>query len=583
MTTRLRAVQVAAELIREIAAAQPLTAAAAAVMLVVLTFTEGASVLLLAPLLETVGVMEESPLPRATDWITRTLAVAGLEVSLGTLLALLILVTALRTAARRWVAGFVAAVREDMMASRRDRLYRAIAAAEWQYLVSKAPAEFANALTGEMIRVGTAVTFLTDLAVLVAAAVVYMALAIRLSPPMAALVIGSAGLLAWTVRGSLDRARAVGARGADARQSLHGMLTEHVNSLKTSRSYDALDRHAAEFARLSREAGAIGVAAARNETDLLQQLELGSTVVLAAIVYVAGTFLAVAPAVLLVLLFVFARVMPRLINIYRLLQGLMTVLPAVDRIAILERECLRAAAPVAATPTEVTFANEVRFENVTFSYRGQHTPAVAGVSLAIKAGETTAIMGASGSGKSTMADLLAGLLTPAEGRILIDGRRLSPGTLASWRRQIGYVPQDTFLFNDTIRANLAWARPGATDDEIWSALELAAADGFVSALGNGLATVIGDRGVLLSGGERQRLAIARAVLRRPRLLVLDEATSALDTDHEQRIQQAIDGLRHRMTVVVITHRASAVRRADRVYILESGRVLESRSTIRAAR
>jgi ATP-binding cassette subfamily C protein len=147
--------------------------------------------------------------------------------------------------------------------------------------------------------------------------------------------------------------------------------------------------------------------------------------------------------------------------------------------------------------------------------------------------------------------------------------------MASWRGQTSYVPQETFLYDDTVRANLRWARPEATDDEIWDALRLAAADAFVSGLPAGLDTLVGAGGVLISGGERQRLAIARALLRRPRILVLDEATNSLDTENEQRIQKAIDAIHHRTTIVVITHRLSTIRHADMILVMEGGKVVRS--------
>jgi ATP-binding cassette subfamily C protein len=197
------------------------------------------------------------------------------------------------------------------------------------------------------------------------------------------------------------------------------------------------------------------------------------------------------------------------------------------------------------------------------------------VTFTLDAGATTAIVGPSGSGKSTLADLLMGLLTPSEGRILVDGVTLDGGRLDAWRDQIGYVAQEAFLFHESVRANLLWARPDASEEEIWHALRLASADAFVRALPHGLDTVVGDRGVLVSGGERQRLSLARALVRRPALLILDEATSSLDSENEARIQQAIDKLHQQMTIVVITHRLSTIRGADTIHVVDRGRLVES--------
>ena len=186
-------------------------------------------------------------------------------------------------------------------------------------------------------------------------------------------------------------------------------------------------------------------------------------------------------------------------------------------------------------------------------------------------------MGPSGAGKSTLADVLMGLFTPDSGVMRVDGEPLTGESLPAWRLNIGYVPQDTFLFHDTVRANLCWVRPAATEDDVWNALETAAADEFVRRLPTGLDTEIGDRGIRLSGGERQRLALARALIVTPGLLILDEATSHLDTENEYRIQTAIEGLHGRLTVVVIAHRLSTVRNADQIVVMERGSVVETGS------
>jgi ATP-binding cassette subfamily C protein len=214
-------------------------------------------------------------------------------------------------------------------------------------------------------------------------------------------------------------------------------------------------------------------------------------------------------------------------------------------------------------------------DKVSFKYdHAQEDCTVEGIDLTIPARCMTAILGASGAGKSTLADLMMGLLVPDEGRILIDGLPLSGKHLHGWRRSVGYVPQENFLFHETIRVNLAWARPEATESEMLKALESAAALDFVMALPQGLDTVVGDRGVRLSGGERQRIALARALLRSPTLLLLDEATSSLDSHNEALIQDAVERLHGDITVVIIAHRISTVSRADHVVLLDHGKIVE---------
>jgi ATP-binding cassette subfamily C protein len=250
------------------------------------------------------------------------------------------------------------------------------------------------------------------------------------------------------------------------------------------------------------------------------------------------------------------------------------MLPSFSRVMELQRRCEEAAETETKIYEKIDIGNRIKFNKVSFSYDG-NTPVIKDIDIAIKAGQTTAIVGPSGAGKTTIADLLMGLIVPNEGSILVDEKEFAPERTRAWREQIGYVPQDTFLFNDTVNANLLWANPAANEEEINQSLRFAAAVEFVNGLPKGLDTILGDRGVLVSGGERQRLALARALLRKPSLLILDEATSSLDSENEKRIQNAIEKLHGYMTILVISHRLSTIQGADLIHVVEEGRLVES--------
>jgi subfamily B ATP-binding cassette protein MsbA len=217
---------------------------------------------------------------------------------------------------------------------------------------------------------------------------------------------------------------------------------------------------------------------------------------------------------------------------------------------------------------------EIRFENLSFSYPGHDRQVLDRVNLSLPKGTTLALVGSSGAGKSTMADLLPRFYDPTEGRITIDDRDLRDFEIRSLRHAMGVVSQDTFLFNDSVRNNIAYACHDVTDDQIVDAAKRANAYEFIVNLPQGFDTLIGDRGVMLSGGQRQRLAIARALLRDPEILILDEATSALDTVSERLVQQAIDELSRDRTTLVIAHRLSTVQKAHQIAVLDKGRVAE---------
>ncbi len=218
----------------------------------------------------------------------------------------------------------------------------------------------------------------------------------------------------------------------------------------------------------------------------------------------------------------------------------------------------------------------IELSGVHFTYPGR-TQTLVDISLFIGKGQMTALVGESGSGKSTITDLLLGLQIPDKGTVLIDGAPLDEWQQNSFRERVGYVPQDPQLFHSSIRDNLLWSYKDASVGDLWAALQLANAEAFVKELPQGIDTVVGDRGIRLSGGQRQRIALARALLRKPELLILDEATSALDSESEMLIQHAIEQVALYTTIVVVAHRLSTIAKADQVYVLRQGRVVEEGS------
>jgi ATP-binding cassette subfamily B protein len=233
---------------------------------------------------------------------------------------------------------------------------------------------------------------------------------------------------------------------------------------------------------------------------------------------------------------------------------------------------------------------EVRFDDVTFSYHrpppgddGTPTPTTGdadravlrGFSLHVPAGETHAIVGSTGSGKSTVLKLLLRLYEPDRGVVTLDGVPIEQLTFSSLRGATGFVPQDVFLFHGTVRDNIAYGRPDATDEQIRRAAELAEADTFIRAMPHGYASMVGERGQKLSGGQRQRITIARALLRDPAVLLLDEATSAIDNETEAAIQESLAHVSIDRTTIVIAHRLSTIRHAHRIHVMEAGRIVEA--------
>lgn len=262
-----------------------------------------------------------------------------------------------------------------------------------------------------------------------------------------------------------------------------------------------------------------------------------------------------------------------------LLSGLMSAnvtisnfLPSYEQLVSLRNKAMQLEEPEG-DKIFIRLDSGVALNQVDFTYPGRHQT-LQDINLVIRKGQMTALVGDSGSGKSTITDLVLGLQIPKEGGVLLDGVPLVQWNQNSFRERIGYVPQDPLLFHASIRDNLLWSYPQASEADLWEACRMANAEEFVKQLPQKMDTIVGDRGVRLSGGQRQRIALARALLRKPELLILDEATSSLDSESERLIQKSINELAVGTTLLVVAHRLSTIARAEQVYVLRGGKVIE---------
>jgi len=540
------------------------------------SLTEGVGIVLLIPTLQLAG-MNIGGQGRLKDYagaIDRALGWIGLNPSLPVLLTIFLLLVSARTLLLKlqMVAG--AAVQQRLQVNMRERLHRAIVNADWLYLCRKKSSDLVHALTGEIDRIGIITTLTLMLAGEILVGVVYIIVAGALSPVATLLVLAAGMVLALLLHGRTRLIAGIGADVSRMNEHLYGAIVSHLQNLKAIKAYNAEKQDREVFAQLNSIVAATFNQAARRRAFSSGWFEIGSFAILSAAVYVSLGAFAVSPAGILILLLIFARLMPRLIAAYSDYQGIVNQLPAFDTITELENQCAAASEPSrAGDPVRLT--RSIELKEISFSYPDRAV--LNAVNLAIKAGQTVALVGPSGSGKSTLADLVIGLLRPDRGSIEIDGIDLANANLAAWRSQIGYVSQDTVLTHESLRANLKWARPDASEEAMWHALRLAAAEDLVRRLPDGLDTIVGDRGAFLSHGERQRIAIARALLRQPTLLVFDEATNSLDRENEESVLEAIDNLHGNLTILMISHRLSALRRADVVYLMEHGRIAQAGS------
>jgi ATP-binding cassette, subfamily C, bacterial len=544
-------------------------------LLILVGLTEGIGLLMLVPFLHLVGFAQDGTTPTGIVTIANQLfATINLSLTLPTVLCLYIGLISFRAFLVRWREVLLTEIRLGFVDHLRIQLYQAIGRANWLFLLKKRSSDLTHVLTSDINRVGEGTYFFLTIIVSGFVAAIHIVVAFQLSALMTLIALITGSLLLLILWPQVHRAKILGEQLTNANREVFATVSEFLDGIKLAKSYGAEARYSQTFGAtiLNLRQQLLDFTRSHAWTGMIYQI--GAAIALSALLYIAAVILVLPVAELLVLILVFARLLPMLSNLQRNYQHFVHILPAFASAMEMQARCEAEAEPVLIDNNwKPTLHQEIRLQTVHFSYDKQKK-VLSDLNLVIAAQQTTAIVGPSGAGKSTLADLLMGLLMPETGEILVDGQLLHAKRAALWRQTVAYVPQETFLFHDTVRANLLWARPQASEPALWQSLRLAAADQFVAGLPDGLDTVVGDRGTRLSGGERQRIALARALLYQPSLLILDEATSALDTEHERRIQQAIDALHGKLTIVVIAHRLSTVRHADQIAVMENGKIVE---------
>ena len=602
-------------LVRSLVAYAPRKAALAFLLLVTAGVTEAFGVLTIIPLLHVIGLSEGT---NGGGWIAEAVARAmdavGMKPALPGVLALFLAFAAIRTVANWQRSMLVASLRLGFGDHVRERLHAAAADARWEFLLNRRQSDLQQLLVSGVNRIGNAAFQMMQLAAAVVLATAQLALAVMISPLLSgvAFVIGAA---LWAVVRPLGRrAHVLGDRLTGADRRIFGSLAEFLAGLKIIKSHNAEQSYKRQLVEAAAASRQRQLDFMRLNSVAQAVVGMGSAAALAVLVWFAVSRTALSLPELVVMALILARVLPQLLRLQQQAHSLAHTLPA----CVEARETYQALRRAAETPEQddapsmrlnaamtlrgVSFAYERpplvrpppgqrrrRTRNGPVPYEAEiplaeapspegrspavsrpEVPVLRGLDLEIPAGRMTVIAGSSGAGKTTLADVLLGLLEPS-GDVRVDGAPLTAANRRRWRRSVAYAPQEPFLFHDTIRSNLLMAQPHASDTDLRRALRLAAAD-FVATLPLGLDTVVGDRGARLSGGERQRIALARALVRMPALLLLDETTSQLDADAERRVVAMLGTLRGRTTVVAVTHRPALMEAADRIVLLESGRI-----------
>lgn len=521
----------------------------AAVLSIVTAATEGAGLLLLLPLLTLAGVFDTE----SSNFKVLSPLLARLELNWNFQSALLIFVVLISLQA--WLVLLrdreTRSLQLRFTDHLRQRLYAAIAQSRWRFLIGRHSGDILNVLSAEMQRIGVGTFFLLRLFTTALLACAYLFVAFQLSPPLALLAL-STGALLWLALKTTDHtSRQSGVLLGQANQKLFTQTQEFLSALKLIKIHGEEAGHIRQFHDAVTDVSLRFIHFQQSWTLAQMAYRIGGACALALFSYAALSVMQLTPARLLVMIAIFAKMLPHLSEIAGGRQQLLHMLPAFSAWQNLLAESLANQDYPPPSNQPAPLRQQIVLERVAFRHPQSHL-ALSVAYLAIPANMTTAITGVSGSGKTTLLDLLSGLITPDSGSIWVDGVALNQ--LTGWRKRIAYIPQETLIQDGSLRDNLLWGSATPTDQDIELAIERAALSELVGKLTRGLDTPIGERGVKLSGGEKQRLALARALLRKPQLLILDEATSALDGDNHRQVLDTVRSLHGNMTILIVSHR-----------------------------
>jgi len=560
--------------LRKVASHDPALFTASLLIGIVNGLLEGVGLFLLVPLLAFLGLGEDAGEGTSiARYFQDALDMLGLPATLETVLALF-LILILARGAFSWIqAECNARLCNGFLTALRTEIYNAMTSASWQHLATRRSSELSQAVTAQVDELATGATLFLQLIMSGLSMIAGVTVALIVAPWLTMAAVFFALLIVLPMMVFDLRAYRYGARSWKAMQAIYEQLSRHLAGLKAARVLSAEDRYREEFARLSDDYSGIGTALSRNSATAVLLHSIAAAAVLSILIFIAvkSGSASIEPILLVV---IFSRLLPRFQTAQYNTREILAILPQFENLQRELRESSESGEVPQRAGADPHFAQELRLQQVSFRYAAGQPLVLDGIDLALPARGATGIVGASGSGKTTLMDIMAGLLLPSSGELLADGTAIDAAMLAGWRRRIAYVTQEEFLFDDSVRTNLAIANPGTSDAQIWAALEAARADKLIRDLPMGLDTLIGDRGARLSRGQRQRLCLARALLGKPDLLILDEATSALNPVDEREILIALRDAARDRAVVVVAHRISTVAWTDRIIVMAHGRILE---------
>ncbi len=458
----------------------------------------------------------------------------------------------------------------------RSKLFRAIADARWGVVSNLRRTDIEHSITNDVMRLSSGTDRMLKGGAAIALAGVQLAIIALLAPMLLLMVFGLMLIAAAVTIPLLRKADRLGQRLTKSGRKIHSVLGDFLISQKLARLNNAENEFFDRFDGSVRDVRSHQSEFFASQTAARVGFQFAAGCVVVAALLVGFFALQTPLSILAVTLLVLARLIGPVQMIAQTGQAIANTLPAYSSLQNTLAE-LQANAEPSINLDDIepkTGPAALTLSAISFAYSENSSPVLQGINLSVAPGEIVAIAGVSGNGKTTLLDIVSGLHKCAEGTVAVDGKQLiEPADFRNWRSQSAYLPQDPFLFDSSLRENLTWSAREVSDDAIWTALETAEADQFVRKMPDGLGSRAGERGQNLSGGQRQRICIARALLRKPRLLILDEATNALDVQLEKDILHRLIAMRDQFSIVLVTHRPDTQRLADRIVTLSGGTIV----------
>jgi len=500
----------------------------------------------------------------------------NLSVSLRSLFGLIIGLFALKSAIAFIQHWFLEYIVSYFYTKKSNELMAFIMNAEWSYTQRQRIGELHNLFAIEMDKFVSAIRSSIQVLTEMVLFLFYLSLSCWISVKLTGIMILLLAIALFPIKILNAYIHLFSERTIKSRESLYNLLQQLLSGVKFIKGAGYIQKSQAIFEEKTEKTAWLGYRTGILVGILPSFFILFSIISLSSIAFLSLSVFHLPFSYFLLITIIFYRLYPKFQGMQLMYQHFIKNSPSIDVIV----NAITAFQSVEEQGGHHLFTGlkqYIQFKNVNFNYGKEMSFSVRDLNLTIKGNEFMGIVGPSGCGKTTVIDLLTGLFKPTTGTIMIDGRLFSDYNLTQLRQNIGLVSQDTFLFNESIRNNLTWGQDHFTSDAIILACRQANMDTFIDTLPDGIDTVIGERGLQLSGGQRQRLSLARALLKKPSILILDEATSALDAESESEIQNSIYALKGQITLIIISHRLATVKQADRIIVMDKGAIIQEGS------